>query len=493
MWRRFSKSTTRLGQISLYGGAFLAAYVYTAFPKMREDWQQRASAYVRFSRITARAIAMAADYSLGIDSEKHQKHAKKLLAVLQKNGGCYVKFGQILGQLDLLVPDEYCEAMKPTLQDARMSPWTDVAQTIEDDLKKPVAELFAEIDKTPIASASLAQVHKAKLQTGEIVAVKVQHRWIREQYPGDLRVLEFLAKTGKALFPDFDYLWLIDDLKRSMVMELNFNQEAENAEQCKRMFRGNSHIAVPSVYWGLSSERVLTMSFEEGLSIAETEALKKQGIHLAEVAEILARALSEMVFIHGFVHCDPHPGNILVRPIPTWLGIRPQIVLLDHGLYRQLPEGMKRSYTDMWRSLLTRDEEGMKHNAAALGVTSLYPLLAGMMVGRTWDDIMSDTGDFQRLRNPRSNAEDRTIIRNHARHWQKEINQILGRLHNEVVLLFKTFEWLRAIDAKLDSPLNTVRVVADYCTRGSGTWQRWWLLLKFWFVNVIFRVHGLLG
>ena len=487
---RLGKTALKVGQMGLYGGAFLGAYLYAAFPNVRQEWQQTFFAYTRLCRISARALSMAVDYSFGVTPEKHEKHAKKLLTVLQQNGGCYVKFGQVIGQLDLLVPDEYCDAMKPLLQDARVSPWTEVERTLEEDLKKPWGSLFAEIEKEPIASASLAQVHRAKLATGETVAVKVQHRWIREQYPGDLRILEFLAKTGKKLFPEFDYLWLIDDLKKSMVMELNFSEEATNADECKRMFKGNPNLSVPGVFWGLSSERVLTMEFEVGTCITDTAKLKAQGINLREVAEILARTFSEMVFVHGFVHCDPHPGNILVRPVNTWMGVRPVVVLLDHGLYRRLPESVKRSYSNMWRALLTRDETGMKHSAAELGVTSLYPLLAGMMVGRTWEDIMSDTGDFERLRNPRSSSKDRIVIRNHARKWQKEINQILGRMHNEVVLLFKTFEWLRAIDAKLGAPLNTVRVVADYSTRGRGVLERWWLLVKFWLVSWVYFFKG---
>jgi len=475
----------KLLKITTFTGALGLGGVYYNFSELRENPQELLVAAQRLGRISFTAGKIAFNSIGGVDHQKHVENSEMLREALKKNGGSYIKLGQVIGNLDLLVPQEYVDTMKPLMNDAPRAKFEDVKRIVEEDLKQPIHKVFAEFDEEPIASASLAQVHRAKLNNGEVVAVKVQHRWIREQYPGDVRILEVLAKTGKKLFKDFDYMWIIDDLKRSAEHELDFIREGNNAQKCSEIFKKNPYVKVPEIYWGLCSDRVLTMEFMEGVIISKVEQIKETGIDLSDLTQLLSKAFNEMIFVSGFVHCDPHPGNILVRPLKTWKGVKPQIVLLDHGLYRDLSEGVKQSYNGMWRSIILQDEEGMKHYAAELGVTTLYPLLAGMMAGRPWEDIMKPESGLERLRNARAYKAQKEELIQHAQEWHKEINQVLGRMHNELVLLFKTFEWLRAIDAELGNPVNTMQIIADYCTRDQVSYTtRYWARLKLWVLSV---------
>ena len=396
-----------------------------------------------------------------------------------------MKLGQVIALLDLVVPHEYTNAMKPLLNNAPESDFKVVKSVIEEDLEKSIDEVFIEFDEIPLASASLAQVHRAKLRTGEEVAVKVQHKWIREQYPGDIDIMERLTKLGRMIFKDFDFLWVIEGLRESSHQELNFKIEAKNAIRCGQIFKNDPLVKVPKVHTKYSSGRVLTMELMTGVSISDIESIQKMGISLKDTAYTLSRAFNEMIFIHGFIHCDPHPGNIYVRPVRRWFRTRAQIIILDHGLYKELSKEKLKTYRSMWMNIIMQDEEGMKRSAEEMGVKSMYPLLAGMMVGRPWDDIMDTTVGLERLRNARGFENEKEALKIHAKTWFHEINQVLAKMDNEFILVFKTFEWLRSIDADLGADVNTIQIIADYITRDTSIFTRLWFKFKLYLYSII--------
>jgi aarF domain-containing kinase len=474
--------------------AVTAVGVAVTYPELRQDAWQLAAAGKRFGRITKTAVAMGYDYLGEITHEKHLRNGQRLYHALKDNGGAFIKCGQVIAQLDIMVPEEYSDAMKPMFAEAPRSSFEDVRTTIEEDLGMPLEAAFIEFDVEPVASASLAQVHRAVLADGTEVAVKVQHRWIKRQYPGDAKVLEFLVRTGKLFFPDFDYMWIVEDLELSMAQELDFTLEAKNALKCRQIFENDSQVEVPKIYLDFSTERVLTMEFSRGLPLTDLKAVKEAGLSFKDLAQTLTYAFNEMVFSHGFVHCDPHPGNLLVKPVKTRWGTKAKIVLLDHGLYRQLKPEFLESYTGMWRSILTRDQDNMRLRAIELGVTELFPLLASMMTGRSWDDIMATkTEGLQKLRNPRAFDEDKKQLKKNALAWRTEINFILRQVHNDFLLLFKTLEWLRALDASLGAPASQIQSIADYCTRQhTSTFQRWLIRFKVWLLGLYYALTSFL-
>jgi aarF domain-containing kinase len=147
------------------------------------------------------------------------------------------------------MPQEYIEAFEPMCMKAPTTPFEDVRSIIELETGKKLEETYSEFSERPIASASLAQVHKARLRsTGEIVAVKVQHKWIKEQVPGDLRMIEFATDVARKIFPDFKYSWLAEEFRAKLPLELDFRLEARNCRRCADMFKGNKRVKVPKVF-----------------------------------------------------------------------------------------------------------------------------------------------------------------------------------------------------------------------------------------------------
>ena len=316
-------------------GAGAAAAALTATASDASDAVTAAArtgglAAVRLARDVATAAAIVADYKLSLRgapasgperdailSACHARGAERLLRLCFANGGIYTKLGQHLGQLDHLVPPEYVATMRAHLLDrCPVSSYDEVAAIVAEDLGAPPEELFAEFARDPIASASLAQVHEARSKDGRRLAVKVQHAGLRESCDADIRTVEALVRGARAVFPDFNYQWLVDEIKENLPKELDFRHEAANAERCRRNLasprsRVRRRVHVPDVDRALTSRRVLTMEFIDGARVTDAEALRARGISRRGLARLVAEAFNEMVFIHGDVHCDPHAANLV--------------------------------------------------------------------------------------------------------------------------------------------------------------------------------------
>ena len=155
----------------------------------------------------------------------------------------------MFGQLEALVPPEYIKTFEPMCMRAPTTAYEDVKLIFREECGCEIEDLFSEFDQKPIASASLGQVHKARLRsTGEVVAVKVQHRWIKENVNGDLAMVQLAVDVAKKVFPDFRYGWLADEFKTRLPRELDFVIEADNARRCTEIFRGDERVRVPKIY-----------------------------------------------------------------------------------------------------------------------------------------------------------------------------------------------------------------------------------------------------
>ena len=270
----------KLNGTVLVGGSAFTAYNY---PELTKNPGQLVHAAQRGARCATTGVMMGTDYlrAKEITAETHETASKRMYECFCKNGGPYIKLGQMIGQLDQLLPKQYIVTFEPMLQQAPKTKYEDVKTIVEAELGKPLEEIYSEFDKEPIASASLGQVHRAKLRsTGEQVAVKVQHMWIKEQVPGDLRLIQFASDCAMTIFPDFKYGWLPEEFKTRLPAELDFVKEASNAKRCKDIFKDNKSVAVPKVYDDFTAHRVLTMSFETGISATNVKEMHAQGINL---------------------------------------------------------------------------------------------------------------------------------------------------------------------------------------------------------------------
>ncbi|CAH1173873.1 unnamed protein product [Phaedon cochleariae] len=315
----------------------------------------------------------------------HKRAAEKLLKLCCTNKGVYIKVGQHIAALEYLLPSEYVETMKVLHCHAPTNEIEEVYKVIKEDLKKDPFEIFESIETEPLGTASLAQVHKAKLKDGSTVAIKVQHPYVQGNSRVDMKTMEYLVKMMSWVFPEFKFQWLVDESKKNIPRELDFAQEGHNAEKIASLFGDVEWLKVPKVRWDLTTPRVLTMDFVEGGQVNDLDYIREHNINPKEVSDKLGKLYSRMIFIHGFVHSDPHPGNILVNKSDNGYC---NIVLLDHGLYADLKDEFRVEYANLWLSILNRDRRAMRQHSKNLGIDGdAYGLFACMVTGRTWDSI----------------------------------------------------------------------------------------------------------
>jgi len=399
-------------------------------------------------------------------SAAHDRAAHRLLVLCAANRGVYIKLGQHVAMLEHLLPTEYVRALEPLCHTAPRSRYEDVRAVIREELGAEVEAVFSDFEPEPIASASLAQVHRATLRaTGERVAVKVQHRGLREASAVDLRTIAAIVDAVKQRFPRFEYTWLVNEIRDNLPKELDFSLEAGNIEASGAFLAASGladDVAVPRVHRAATATRVLTMSFEEGCYVTNVGRIRGMGVDPAWVSATLSRAFNDQIFRHGFVHCDPHAGNVLVRPHPDGPAGRGQLVLLDHGLYRTLRPGFQASYARLWTSIIFADEAGIRAAATDMGVGDRYHLLASVLTTKPWDDVIDPS--MASLQVSRT-AEGRQQTGDYAKQYVHEINDILGRVPRELLLLLKTLDCLRSIDAALGAPVDSFETTARACLR----------------------------
>lgn len=442
----------RLGR-TLLTGVGLAAGGGLAYSAYNSDMDPNNVGAVRFGRAAVAVGNIGWDYKRSLFSGKledkeyeeaksscHQRSAEKLLKLCQVNGGVFVKVGQHIGALDYLLPEEYVSTLKVLHSRAPEMALEDIITVIKEELGKEPSELFADFDPVPLGSASLAQVHKATLFSGEVVAVKVQHKYVKRHSFVDIWTCDFLVRMVKFVFPQFEFMWLAEEMRKNLPLELAFTQEAQNAEKVAMIFKDTTWLKVPRIWWPLTTDRLLVMEYCPGGHIDDVAALKKQGVDVYDVSRKIGQMYSKMIFDYGYVHCDPHPGNVLVQKDSSG---ETQIVLLDHGLYTQLSSKFRYDYADFWSAIINRDVEAMKSSADELGVGALYGLFACMVTARSWSSIQKGVDVAER------NASESAEIKANAAKYIKEITDVLAFVNRQMILIFKTNDLLRGIESSL--------------------------------------------
>ncbi|KAG0337534.1 hypothetical protein BG004_007609 [Podila humilis] len=410
-------------------------------------------------------------------SELHKRSAERLREMLRINGGIYIKLGQHLASLKYLLPDEWTTAMEPLQDRCTPSSIQSIQALFLSDLGQPISAHFSSFDLEPIGVASLAQVHRATLLDGQEVAVKIQHPTLREFSEVDIKTVAGLTKFVAYVFPEFEFSWLSEEMQESLPKELNFAFEAANAARVNQNFNNaraegsKSTIKVPDVVW--AKDRVLVMEFMVGSRIDDLDYLKKHNISVSEVSNEMARTFSQMIYKDGFVHCDPHPGNVMIRPTPAGSPSPRnfEIILLDHGLYRELTPEFRLDYARLWTAIIASDEKEIKYRALKLGGTDAYQLFACILTGRDWTVVQ----DAQLTKKAR-NKDEMVKIADGAGNRLAEIAGILAKVPRDLLLLFKTNDLLRALDEDLGaddgSQMRTFAVMGQYCAEAIYTADR---------------------
>lgn len=378
------------------GGIFVAGALYVA----ADD--DRRNAFVRAYRIARIAVPVAWDYKVvrpraaeqhgedspeydAVSSAVHRRAAERLLWLSTVNGGVFTKFAQAMSTNTHSLPPEYISVLSAAQDRASPKPWEAVKRVFEEDCGRSPDAVFASIEQTPVASASLAQVHRAVTRDGQKVAVKIQYPELRKEASSDLAAMNFFAVVLELLFPAFGYTWLLPDFEAALHNELSFLQEAHNSERVKKHFAHNPRVHIPAVLPELTSDRVLVMEWIDGVKPTDLEALRRLGVEDPRaVAGELCHFFGVQCFEQGLVHLDTHPGNLMVRRRPQPDGKGPwQLVVLDHGMVRRLSGHFRQNFAALFRALVLDDEAASLAAVKALGMKeSNYEALSLILVYR---------------------------------------------------------------------------------------------------------------
>ncbi|MEE6251134.1 MAG: AarF/ABC1/UbiB kinase family protein [Bdellovibrionota bacterium] len=289
----------------------------------------------------------------GSSMEQSFTTAERLRMALESLGPTWIKFGQMLASRPDLVPETFMSELKKLQAQVPAMPFETVQRILNEEYERPVSEIYREIEPIPLGAASIAQVHKASLHTGEEVVLKVQRPNLEEAINDDLQVLYTLSLLLEKYRPELRVLNLssmVEEFASAIEQELDFYIEANNMDRFRKNFFADPHVVIPKVYNDLSTSKVLVQEELKGKNLNDPEAFNQKGIYPHDVIQIGIRAFFKMIFKDGVFHADLHEGNIFVLPDQ-------QIGLIDFGMIGYLSQKSRDSIAGIMMSIGNEDYE----------------------------------------------------------------------------------------------------------------------------------------
>ncbi len=297
-----------------------------------------------------------------LDAARLRSEAAKLRERLTRLGPAFIKIGQALGTRADLLPVPFIEELGKLQNRVPAFPTGEAFRIIERELGAAPAAIFAEIDQEPIAAASLGQVYRAVMPNGFEVAVKVQRPRLQERIEEDIYILRRIAgwmeRSGK-LFKGNDWIGMIDEFERVIHEEMDYRNEARNAERFAENFGDWPKVHVPSILWEHTTSRVMVMEFLRGIRVTDSDGLREAGISAREANELMYRAYFKQLLEDGFFHADPHPGNILMLRDG-------RLAFFDFGMVGRITPKLQNLMVSAFFHLLDRDYDGICRDLIAL-------------------------------------------------------------------------------------------------------------------------------
>ncbi len=334
---------------------------------------------------------------------------ERIRLVLEELGPTFVKLGQLASTRSDLLPENIIEELVKLQDQVPAFAGEEARQIIELELGIPIEEMLESFQETPVAAASIGQVHLGKLHTGELVAIKVQRPGVARTVQRDLEILQDLigiAKRHMDWVSQYNISEIIDEFAKSMRAELDYNVEGRNMERLGQNFADNRRIHIPKTFWNYTSARVLTMEFVDGIHMGKPEEIVQQGLQLSDVAQRLVDSMLQQIFIDGFFHADPHPGNLLALRDG-------RVAYLDFGMMGRLNTDTKNGLSSFVIAMLRKNTDSMVRAILRLGFVP------------DDIDITSLRSDLERLRD---------------QYYEVPFSQIdLGQAMNEMFSIIRTY------------------------------------------------------
>lgn len=304
----------------------------------------------------------------------------KLRLMLEALGPTFVKVGQILSMRSEMLPQTFCDELAKLRADADPMPYVTVLETLSQEYQRPIEEIFDHIDATPLGSASLAQVHRATLVSGEDVAVKVQRPGVRETMAQDISIMRSIARMASKVVPRaqvVDLSGVVEELWETFQSETDFLLEARNLAEFKRFCGPYEYMDCPRPYMELCTEHVVVMDYIDGIPVSHTRQLKESGYDLKEIGTKLVDNYAAQMLDVGFFHADPHPGNIIIAA--------GHIVLIDLGMTGRLTQQTRSVLREMIFAVAAQDSpklaDGLLRFSGASTDPEDYPSLLADLDG----------------------------------------------------------------------------------------------------------------
>jgi ubiquinone biosynthesis protein len=284
-------------------------------------------------------------------SRESASAARRIRMILEELGPSFIKLGQLMGTRADVFPPEYIDEFNKLQDQVPPIRFPEIKRVVEAELGRPLPDVFPEFDESPIGSASVAQVHAARLHTGEKVAVKIIRPGIAKKIRADIGLMYFLATILERLSHTARLLALntvVAEFERFVFKELDMLIEAGNVEKFARNFKGDPEIYIPKVYWDFTSKSVLVLEYIEGIKMDQVAALQEHGIDPQKIARIGLRSFSRQLMEFGFFHADPHSGNTIVM-------LDGRVSLVDFGIMGYLDEETSRQVADIFLGYAEHD------------------------------------------------------------------------------------------------------------------------------------------
>ena len=298
----------------------------------------------------------------------------RITQVLKELGPTFIKLGQLLSTRADLLPQEYLQELARLQDRVTPVPMAEIESIILQEVGRPISDVFAEFDPRALASASIGQVHRAKLVSGEDVVVKIQRPGIARLIKVDLEILGDIAKIieqrtqlGKLQ----NITGMLTEFRISLLEELDFSLEGRNAEILKKNMQEDTRIYIPDIFWDYTKQRVLVMEYVEGVKITGREEIIAAGYDPQLIAETLVNAMIRQIYVDGFFHSDPHPGNLAVLP-------GNKIVFMDFGQVGYLDEEMREKAADMVLALVRHDIDAVLKGLLRIGIIRGEPNMSSL-------------------------------------------------------------------------------------------------------------------
>ncbi len=378
---------------------------------------------------------------------KRLSRPERIRQALEELGPTFVKLGQMLSIRPEILPPDYLKEMQKLQDQVPPFPEQEAQDILEDEFDRPVEDVFSKFQKEPHAAASLAQVHRATLKSGEEVIVKIQRPNIRSKINSDLDILKNLAQVvSKRISRELIYepSEIIDEFQSWIKKELDFVQEARNIDRFKNHFQDNPGVRIPQVYWDFCSSKVVTMEYIDGIGIADVEKIEKAGLDRKEIARKGAEITLKQIFEYGFFHGDPHPGNLFVLEDNV-------IAPMDFGLVGNLDRELRNSLAQLMSGFVHKNIDRIVRVLYNMGVIN-----SKLDEGALKLDISELIERYYQLEirhvNVNQIMEDVTRL----------VTKYKIKLPKNLFLMTKAMSLMESIARQLDPKFNMVKVSKPY-------------------------------